>query len=745
MDRRNPHRLGFTITELLISVVLVLLLVAAIARIFNTTSNTIGRSEAIVRLSSGLDGVRTSLQIDFTGTDDISFGGTNDVSGILPVAGVGATVGEFAGLPSVRPQPAIILYSSRVGTFLNEQTAETDLDFDFKIASDPTSAAGDYGPGSGIYTVDFNENGIEGQLIDLNGDGDTVDPRENETLSRFDYGLRSFRTDTLSFFTSGGTVSQTDLIPGPQAAAAFESEQAWVWWGHGRLYNGAGPANNAQYYTLPGFDQASGATAVGIGPINPNNRFANEFALLRAGFMLSAPFDHDNDVASPNTVADSNNFPVLHVGVPDNGSEDWSREELSFPPSGIDDPTVWGDFAAGTPSTMDYPSTFWFGPSGPRTVPFSTDSVVRYLEPQNPPNPDHEWLVPPGDVSQTFPANAYRLQESRVDVIGASATQFHDYLLSMAILEPDVHLPLLASSGGHFRCERPALVRLHDVSAHGRCGDDGSCRSVLDQPVHRHADRREHPGPAGQPRVGRGGTVHRRVRGRLPHPGQRSRPVSAISEQITADVPDGIIDFSVVTIGGIRDRQTRFYGLPRDVNGDGFIAGPAFIAANPASTAQDVDVRPLADYMATPNTGYPFEKLLPGPRDGNGDARDRDAIVDYIALARDGDGDSAGLSEPGNTGLYERQWSQYLCVWGPMETASMPATVPTPAVGYLRELPYNGNADRNYVSPWNVYNATPQPLAPQLFRIVVDAADPQGRLETTIRQEVVFRLPHITP
>jgi len=155
------------------------------------------------------------------------------------------------------------------------------------------------------------------------------------------------------------------------------------------------------------------------------------------------------------------------------------------------------------------------------------------------------------------------------------------------------------------------------------------------------------------------------------------------------------------------------------------------------NVAEDPDVRPAGDYLPAPsgsspsfNSGFPFEKLLPGTRDGNGDA-DRGGIADYLAEARDGDGLDAAE--------YEDEWSQYLCAWGPMELASANA-----AGNFLAEPPFSGNADRNYPGPWGFFNGIDQPLSPRLFRMIVEAADGQGRLDEPVRTELVFAVPHET-
>src|SRR5690606_8017926 len=137
--RPGPRR-GFTLTELMISLVMVLLLVLAVSRIFSVTATTIGKGNATGEVIRGLDAARIALQIDFTGTDGITYGGFTDDSGILPGP----------------RQPSIILYSTSIPAFLSERDMAADIDFD------PTAALG-------------NQQ-LAMMTLDVNADGDESDP-----------------------------------------------------------------------------------------------------------------------------------------------------------------------------------------------------------------------------------------------------------------------------------------------------------------------------------------------------------------------------------------------------------------------------------------------------------------------------------------------------------------------------------------------------------------------------------------
>jgi hypothetical protein len=64
---------------------------------------------------------------------------------------------------------------------------------------------------------------------------------------------------------------------------------------------------------------------------------------------------------------------------------------------------------------------------------------------------------------------------------------------------------------------------------------------------------------------------------------------------VTKAEPDGVIDFLVRTVGGTAVRETRWYGMPRDIDSDGIIKG-----WQSGRTAQDMlDVVPLRDVVRT--------------------------------------------------------------------------------------------------------------------------------------------------
>jgi hypothetical protein len=716
------RRLGFTLVELMISVVLVLLLVAAIARIFGTTSDTIGQSEAVTRATAGLESVRTSLQIDFTGTDQIAAETqpSDYDSGMMPIPGEGTDRSQF--LNGVSPQPAIILYSSRVGTFLNEEAAELEAATAEDSLPNPFEYETATAPGPAMYTIDVDDDGVAGEA--------GVD---GEIQSRFEYGRRSFRTDTFSFFTDGSFVAQTNLL-GNQGDLTdpVGSTEAWVWYGHGRKYNGLGDDATG---TIPGFHLQPGFDQAGTAGENTNNRFASEFTLVRGQSLLLAPYEFDPSFPVSPTDAEQN--PIIHVRA------DWWDTQGN---------ETWDDWTDGTNGELIDGGTG----GNPQMQPLTQGSRPRLVENPSPTAPSY--IKPNGPAPGA--GGSFDNIDGRANVFGINALTFFDRTL--AIQSED------RASGNLYNSflfdtdpnENPWYDEMFSVTQFNNTDITERPQRIWTNPVIRS--------PVTQDQVARranillDGATQFIVEYAGDYLTQEDNPTQANYGQITAAAPDGVIDFVLRQLGGVTVRETRFYGLPRDIDGNDFIAGPAGTPAGVDFFRFDADVRPLADYTPNPNSGYPFERLLPGPRDGSGVSRDRENIVDYLALARDGDGDAAGVNEPGNTEEYERQWSQYFCAWGPMEIGHMVFLTAAPydvdGTGGTAGTGGSGGTeavvDRNYVGPYAAYNGVNVPagaagpvvesLAPQLFRVIVEAVDERGRLDEPLRMELVFRVPHVT-
>lgn len=111
---------------------------------------------------------------------------------------------------------------------------------------------------------------------------------------------------------------------------------------------------------------------------------------------------------------------------------------------------------------------------------------------------------------------------------------------------------------------------------------------------------------------------------------------------------DGILDYVVVGVGANRRKEVRWYGMPRDTNGDGAI--PGFAAGR--TNNQMPDVVPLRDvmltYNATVTTGAPHEKDMANAMRLPTGTGPTGVPSDYMA--------STG-------GMLAN--AEYICAWGP--------------------------------------------------------------------------------
>ena len=174
--------------------------------------------------------------------------------------------------------------------------------------------------------------------------------------------------------------------------------------------------------------------------------------------------------------------------------------------------------------------------------------------------------------------------------------------------------------------------------------------------------------------------------------------------------PDGVIDFIVTPSNA---RVIRFYGFPRDVDGNGFaeLYFDGMITMPGAYTS--TDVLPLKDMVGFTGVTlgvtefgapliFPHEKRV--PIDGR--------------LATYGDSFATTPAPYVTTG------QPYLCAWSPAEING--------------KIQFDGFSGGAAGTPDVSFDF---PLGPKLIRFVVTATDPEGRLETPITSEFVFEIP----
>ena len=613
--RRAP---GFTLVELMMSLAMVLLLTLAVTQIFRVTVQTIGKGNATGEVVRGLDATRIALQIDFAGTDDISYSGLTDESGILPTD----------------RQPAIIISSTAAPAFLSRRDMETDSDYDPATLPWP----------HGVETFDSDGDGLDDAL-----------------LGPYHNGRRWFRTDTLSFFVGGHGESQKNLIPGGGGFYGdTTSEESWVWYGHGQVYDGQGELNNnsTNQYPLPG---------EGTAELNPNNFFANQFALLRTAILLRADqFPTGAPAGASSTVLNDDGIPVLHLRP-------------------VWDTATPADFTGGLDMS-----------------PFEFQSPVAEYD------------------GMTNQPTLFRSQDSRVDVAGVTAEQYRQRVRAAqnygtAIGSSDANGPLRFN--GAFPRDANPLTWYNRLFArtNGNLVKQNPGRFWINSLVLKPLNAEEVSQASSYLLGGATEFVVEYAGDFL-----TQLPNGDIDWANGGLLADGVVDFTV-DFAGVR--HIRFYGMPRDVDADGRIPGPALAPEQPGAAfptdpvlLQSTDTRPLADYLPRTNspltvdTGLPFEKRLPAAYSGAAtETMDtRVNIADYMdpAVYTDQDYD----------------WS-YLAAWGPGDFD-----------GGLYPNPTHNTSFVSLANPEGI-------LRPSLIRIIVSAIDRQARLEDSVSMELIFRVP----
>lgn len=609
------------------SLAMVLLLTLAVTQIFRVTVTTIGKGNATGEVVRGMDAARIALQIDFSGTDSITYSGFTDQSGILPTD----------------RQPAIIISSTAAPAFMSERDMESDSDYD------PAT-------GAGVDTIDADNNGVDDTLLG---------PYRN--------GRRWFRLDSLSFFTGGHGESQKNLQPtGGGYYGDTTGDESWVWYGHGRLYDGQGELNqeNTNQYPLPG---------EGTRDTNPHNFFANQFVLLRSAIICKPLYDHDGDSATEITATND-------AGGPTN-------EILFVRPTW--DPAVPSAVAA-----------------EPEVGPFNYLTQVNLFTAPTGPN-------------EPYPtADPYEIQDSRVDVAGVTVAQYRERLSiaqrydSAAGGNPnDANGPLSFGAGG--AAAPPTWY--NRLFARTTSNPLNSGRFWINSQVLKPLDAGE-VSQASSYLLGGASEFIVEYAGDF----LTQLPTGAIDTTgINAGLaPDGVIDFTIDASG---TRHIRFYGMPRDV--DGVVAddaGATYLIPGPAATAAktitggpvstvlltSTDTRPLADYLPAAgtmnvNTGFPFEKRLPGNYTGTPELpTGRDTVPDYGVLA------AADFDD-----------FTYLAAWGPADFDG--ATAGLSLYGATFTTPANPEGK----------------LRPSLIRVIVSGIDREHRLEEPLSMELIFRVP----
>jgi prepilin-type N-terminal cleavage/methylation domain-containing protein len=234
---------GFTLVELMISIVLMLLLSIAIQQVFKIASTSVGAGQAMGQISRDNRAVQTVLNNDFAQSVIRS----NDC-------------------------PAFIIRSSRVAAFLDAADAGGDIDYATLYATNPDPTEGQVE--ATIRTYDFDGNNSEADPTDV--------------IPRNRLGQRNFRQDMVSFFARHQFPRQT--ANEGQYVSNLTSSEAWIWYGH--LRQPADAKNTATVNKEPGihaFSSAAGNPKTENAKSNPNNFYARQWGLGRVAILLREP------------------------------------------------------------------------------------------------------------------------------------------------------------------------------------------------------------------------------------------------------------------------------------------------------------------------------------------------------------------------------------------------------------------------------------------------------------------------
>ena len=632
LTTRRPARRGFTITELMISVVLVLLLTLAVGLIFRTTSETINKGSATGEAVRNLDGIRTALAIDMTGTDTIDYDEFTDTGGILP-----------------NSEQVVLMFSS-----IMMPTWENQEDYD----ADPRPAV------SGDSSVYYNWVS-DALTIDLNGDGAETGSEATILNVLEAQGRRAFRTDQITFGVRGDFESQTSGGGSANFTSGLKAKYALNYYGHLRVFN-----NNytlidvSNGYGVPGMPFSGTLPSSGNYPtgrdVNVNNRFADQFVLGRMSLLFVEP---NAEISGSTALAHQREY----IAAPDGSSVPFYRRNWASPTDTTSGRQV-GPFTAGS-------RAFWYTGSG--------NTTSDYVE----------------------QGSSFSVSNARVDLLGTSMAEMRERLRFAVESENTT----TGRSGGRFPFRASDQYGDSSYAQPGtrkpRDNIDGNIDSSAWWEAWLWTDNaRLWINPYGQQ------PFDSRSMGQRYHllsPGIRQFVVEYAGDYYEQDAagniadvngngtfiePDGQVDFLFDTTGR---RHVRFYGFPRDADGDGDVELRQNGATSGPFNSPDVlPLKDMANYGAPADPiVFPHEKIVP--------------------LTMGGPTQVPQLTNYGTTVANSPQprESRYVCAWSPDEL------------------------EGNFAAPFDF------PLGPKLLRFVVEAVDAGGELEAPQRAEYVFRVP----
>ena len=653
---RPPRRAtAFTLTEVMIALAMTAFLLIGISRIFALTATTIGAGQALSTAMRGQKAIGTTLSADIVGV-----GSDLTQSGMLPMVNT---------LDSTYVTPYLSINNYRVATYQNAEDYASDV---IGVTDATSITAAQFRSRSlAIRGVDLDKNGAENPTAMISG---------GETIPLFSYGTRNFRCDTLSFFSRGNFRSQTGS--GANFVNAATSNEAFVWYGHLRIYNGEPDRlDYANAYGCPG-DWLTPSSPV---KPNRNQRFADQFRLGRMQSLLIEPTQVQGGAVIESTQGTTS---MTTTAGNDNGNAIAGQGVL------IDrDPTQPVAFVQRNWWSPRFKPTTGSPITRPSMTPLALSSSVRIwnLSANRAVYTDDRYSGgTPAPSSTAFTLTAF---SSRTDVIGASLRTFRQR--AEFTQHNDYDSPPAATQAYWWEDLPLGWANRYFANPFPRVSQTDTSGTTLPLNAKSMSQRQQLLADSCSQFIVEyaGDFVTQNADGTVPAGGAH---------------PDGVVDFAVV--GGVR--QTRFYGMPRDVDGDGHIYTSSTVVTSAPSSPDVIPLGDFANSRQTPtlargasNVGYTedsyltalapstyiFERSFPSQTT----PVDYGVIVDEPTKQYDG---SNAAGTPADTA--------YECLWGPREMQK--------------------------------FGATSYYAVPQLIRIIADVRDPSGKLKEPLTQEYVF-------
>jgi type II secretory pathway pseudopilin PulG len=534
---RNRTR-AFTLVELMISLGIALLLIYGVNLVFRAVTDIIKTGNALSSATRRMRGIDSMLTSDFEGQardrkrekDGIEYTPDQRETGILSITDIPR---PSVGIPITADvqarQPAITMFCKRQVAFLNKTDEEADTD------KDPA-------------TFDEDDNGSE------------IDPGENFTAAPTFPRLnrRVHRVDTVSFFAAGTFIPKAGRFG--TAGTLYQNiepfPEAWIWYGHCMQPGGVGTTaaplltnftqTNPAGLPSPGIFYQPGQaddTSAGMSA-NPNtrNKYAVDWVLGRMAMCINW--------RDPGALGAGIYPGIMRTNKTSYQAYGFFAESAALPTAigfGAQDVRANGSgtgstFTGTLPDLMPVDPTPMSPPAGFNSSLNDVVGVAQMVA------GDSTTFSPSGSFgvgSVYVPANAKGLLKRYGDLQTASPAWW----------QPSTLQPMLTSPPG----SSPLPLRFNALT------------SVADP-------------------VGINGQITPREKSALLAPflasgcsnfivefagdfvTQDNNPTSASYGNVTSAsgtiAPDGIVDFNV--LGGVR--QTQWYGLPRDIDGDGLAA-----------------------------------------------------------------------------------------------------------------------------------------------------------------------------